>query len=127
MVISRKAPPSRLSARLAGLLFAVVLAVLGGSSPVAPAPLQPGQTPGTHATAVASGSDTADDAPHLRGTRTPPPLLAGHPAAPLLPAAGQENPAWDGSVLPAPPAVSAAHLAHRSPRHGRAPPPSTGI
>ncbi|SCK49750.1 hypothetical protein H181DRAFT_04475 [Streptomyces sp. WMMB 714] len=127
MVISRTASPSRRSVRLIGVLFAVVLAVLGGTSPVAAAPHQPVQAAGAHAVSAAPGPDAADDAFHMRVARSAPPLLAGQPDAPLLPEAARENPAWDRSVLPAPPSVSAAHLAHRSPRHGRAPPSPAGI
>ncbi|GGO46284.1 hypothetical protein GCM10012287_16230 [Streptomyces daqingensis] len=127
MVISRTASPAPRSVRLAGILFAVVLAVLGGTSPVAAAPHQPAQAAGAHAISAAPGPDAADDAPHVRVARSAPPLLAGQPDTPLLPEAARENPAWDGSVLPGPPSVSAAHLAHQSPRYGRAPPSPAGI
>lgn len=130
MVTSRTASPALVPTRLAGFLFAVVLAVL---APAAPASAQAGPdgrtAPGLQAAADAhaSGSGADHDAPSLRGTRTPPPLLAGHPAAPVLPPAERGDPCRPAALLPAPPAISAAHLAHRSPLHGRAPPPGTRI
>jgi hypothetical protein len=126
MVTSRPASPAHVSTRLTGFLFAVILAVL---APAAPASAQAVQAAprGPAADLHISGPGTHDDAPRLRGTRTLPPLLAGHPTAPLLPPAARQNPDWEVAVLPAPPAISAAHLAHRSSCHGRSPPPGTGI
>ncbi|HWM39252.1 MAG TPA: hypothetical protein VNS49_19265 [Streptomyces sp.] len=125
--------------RLTGVLLAVLLALLGGSaSPgnAAATPANAGSTasssacsvPGEHNTSGEGCASGTEEHPHLRATLTHPPLIAHQGGTPLLPTGQQqEDQAWTGSLLPPQPGISAAHLTHHSPRHGRAPPPRTDI
>ena len=136
------------------VLFAVLLALLGGSAPsasvlagasaVAGAASAP-WAPGALALFTASGDEAASgdhavpgdehtsrptqDPPRLQGTLAHPAQIAAHAAdpLPLLPAGRQEQTRLRGSVQPTPSVIAAAHLTHHSPRHGRAPPLRTGI
>lgn len=124
--------------RLPGILFAVLLAVFGGTAAV---PHQASATSGgtqAHAAQLArsmgqSGYEHSADAHHpqppqqLHGAIAHSAYAATHAPLPLLPAVEQEaREPWHSSVLPERPHLSPAQLAHRSPRQGRAPPARTG-
>ncbi|WP_314174944.1 hypothetical protein [Streptomyces winkii] len=106
-------------AQLAGILLAVLLALFGGSA-VAP------HQPDLHGGPVQSQSAAThhqDPPQHLQGAISHPAHAATQAPLPLLPAVEQYGPEpRRGSVLPERPQLSAEHLTHRSPRHGRAPP-----
>lgn len=125
------------------VLCTVLLAVLGGSAPsaaalssttVAAATAAP--EPGAPAPAAPDESQTSPDGhaslsghapPRLLGVLAHPSQVAGHPGIHWITGRQRTDRPWsDGHVLPAPAHVSAAHLTHHTPRHGRAPPPRTG-
>jgi hypothetical protein len=98
----------------------VLLALFGGSGAVAHQP----DVHGAPAQGQSAGSTYHQDpAQHFKGAIAHPAHAATHAPLPLLPAVGtQEHGPRDGFVLPQRPELSASHLAHRTPRHGRAPP-----
>jgi hypothetical protein len=123
------APPTcrartRTARRLPGILLAVLLALFGGS-------VAGPQQQQAHALATggqSAGSYHQDPPQHLHGANAHPAHAATQAPLPLLPAAGRECPEPRRGFAPAEgPQVSAAHLTHRTPRHGRAPPAGTGI
>lgn len=115
---------TRTARRLPGILLAVLLALFGGSVAV------PHQQ---DAHALASGGQSAgsyhqDPPQQLHGANAHPAHAATQASLPLLPTDEQDGPPPQrGFTLPEAPQLSAAHLTHRTPRHGRAPPAGTGI
>lgn len=110
---------------LPGTLLAVLLLLFGGSAALAQEPPpDDGQAHGP------SAGTTYHPGPpqQLNGAIAHPVHAATHAPLPLLPAAGHEAREPEAiSALPERPQLSAAHLTHRSPLHGRAPPPVAGI
>ncbi|WP_111602397.1 hypothetical protein [Streptomyces sp. Amel2xB2] len=102
------------------VLLALLLALFGGSGALA-------QQPEAHGAAAqsqsAGGAYEQAPAQHLNAALAHPAHAATHAPLPLAPAVGKyvQEPRHS-VVLPRRPALSAAHLTHRSPRHGRAPP-----
>lgn len=115
---------TRTARHLPGLLLAVLLAVFGGS-------LAGPQQQEAHALATGTPSAASyhqDSPQQLHGTNAHPAHAATQAPLPLLPAGEQGCPEpQPGFVLAEGPRLSAAHLAHRTPHRGRAPPPGTGI
>lgn len=116
----RARPPA---ARLPGLLLAVILALFGGSAAVPHQQDAHGLLAGGHS----AGTQHQDPPQHLHGANSHPAHAATQAPLPLLPAVEQDGPEpQPGLALPESPQLSAAHLTHRTPRHGRAPPGGTG-
>lgn len=111
---------TRRTARLPGIVLALLLALFGASGAVAH-----GQD-ALGAPAQGQSADSAyhhDPAQHLKSAIAHPAHAATHAPLPLLPAVGpREQEPRHGIAAPQRPRPSAAHLTHRSPRHGRAPP-----
>lgn len=116
----------RSGTRPPGALLAVLLLLLfGGSAALAQQPAPPADA-GTHGSPV-GGPHHPGPSQQLHGAIAHPAHAATHAPLPLLPAAVQDEPAPDHVSLPSErPRLSAAHLTHRSPLRGRAPPPGIG-
>lgn len=111
---------TRRTARLPGIVLALLLALFGTSGAAAHgqaahgAPAQ-GQS--------ADGAYHHGPAQHLKSAVAHPAHAATHAPLPLLPAVGpREREPRAAFEAPQRPRPSAAHLTHHSPRHGRAPP-----